>query len=179
MFEALRWVGAIARPECPLTTSEQMVLVALIAHVNARSGACFPGRARLAACAHVSDSTVKRALKRLKELGLVRVTLAGGGRGRRTHYELDPSPPNWAALREAHGLPASGWRRTPKIKGAAWPSRNRVKGALRKGVTLPAPVTVGDQELTPRVSESPPDRPAPHEIDAIMRGLFEPKERAA
>lgn len=66
---------------------QKFVLLMLANYCDAEGGSCFPSVARLAADTGMSDSSVKRALRRLRDYsGLIQVTPGGGARSNR--YQL-------------------------------------------------------------------------------------------
>mgnify|MGYP000582199657 CR=1 FL=1 len=62
---------------------------AVLRTLAAHHGHCM-SQAELASLAFCSQSSVKRALKRLEQQGLVKFTHNNRGRGRKTTYELKP-----------------------------------------------------------------------------------------
>eukprot|EP00873_Tetraselmis_striata_P040195 jgi/Tetstr1/460459/TSEL_005718.t1 len=70
-----------------LTPTEVRVGIVLCGYINARSGRAWPTVGTLAAAAVTSDSSTKRALRKLELLGLIAVHRKGG-RGNPNYYEL-------------------------------------------------------------------------------------------
>ena len=71
-----------------LDCHEKFVLLMLANYCDAEGGSCFPSVGRLAADTGVSESSVRRALKRLRDYsGLIQITLGGGAKSNR--YQLD------------------------------------------------------------------------------------------
>jgi predicted ArsR family transcriptional regulator len=68
--------------EC-LSARDLLVLLALVEHAD-DDGVCWPGQERLAQMTRVNSRTVRRALKRLEQIGLIQRTRRwaedGGGR---------------------------------------------------------------------------------------------------
>jgi hypothetical protein len=74
-------VDAAFRTEAQLDASAHAVLVALAYHSNGE-GRCWPTNATLCRETRLAEQTVRRALRRLAEAGLVTVDNACGGRGK-------------------------------------------------------------------------------------------------
>lgn len=80
------WMLALG-VDARLTPAEVRVGIVLCGYINARSGRAWPTVATLAAAAVTSDSSTKRALRKLELLGLIAVHRKGG-RGNPNYYEL-------------------------------------------------------------------------------------------
>ncbi len=80
-----RWTDAVWNegPEDPI---ERYVLLRIADRAD-RSGFCFPSLASIASDTRLSESTIKRALRRLATEGWITFT-PGSGRGKRSHYQL-------------------------------------------------------------------------------------------
>ena len=63
------------------------VAAAISSHINASTGEAWPSRARLAAIVGTTEREVSRAIKRLRELGLLEVA-SGAGRGKTSRYRV-------------------------------------------------------------------------------------------
>ena len=70
-----------------LALAAKAVLLALISH--AKDGECWPSHALLAHETGTSQSTVKRALRTLRQRGFVSIHTRQHGQKRRSHYLLD------------------------------------------------------------------------------------------
>src|SRR6187399_1436327 len=68
------------------------VLIALAFHANEFSGKCFPGLERLTLFTCLSRSTVQRAIKDLKQLGLITV-IPGSGKKSSSYLLKIPGVP--------------------------------------------------------------------------------------
>jgi DNA-binding Lrp family transcriptional regulator len=79
--------AAWASVELGATTAELLVALAIADHANA-AGVSWPGRTRLAEQTGLSASTVKRAVGRLRTLGVLETVAGGIGRGKLTRYRL-------------------------------------------------------------------------------------------
>ena len=71
-----------------LTKTQRLILVAISDAADHGGGRAFPGHERLQRIAGTSRRWLQISLRRLQALGLLRVTRAGRGRGRRTYYRL-------------------------------------------------------------------------------------------
>lgn len=87
-----RWAGALAA-RTDLTPAARLVAWALAERADNKTGAVWRGasRAVLGAAAGVKPDTVTRALKELRDLDVLVITLAGGGTTP-TRYRLIPHP---------------------------------------------------------------------------------------
>ena len=54
-----------------LTASEKIVVTALLLHRNQKSGACYPGIARISRLSSLSVRTVKRVISSLEKKGII------------------------------------------------------------------------------------------------------------
>lgn len=80
-----RWTDAVwtGGPADPI---ERYVLLRIADRAD-RSGCCFPSLASIASDTRLSESTIKRALRRLASEGWLTFT-PGNGRGKRSHYQI-------------------------------------------------------------------------------------------
>ena len=99
----------------PLTAAEKIVLLRLADFASDDGGSVFPGIARVAADCRLSRRAVMKALKRLKDLGLV-VTLQRGAGTHTSQRWLNVSKLHAAAGSAPRAL-SNGAPRAPKPSG--------------------------------------------------------------
>jgi hypothetical protein len=92
-WSAMRWAAPITSgiDGAPLSTSAKTVLLILAEMAGARSNACWPSVATLAARSCIAERTARTALRELEQRGLIRAEIAAGRRTSR--YTLDVSNP--------------------------------------------------------------------------------------
>lgn len=175
------WEAALCGSK--LSAAERWVLLRLTHYASLSPDRCaYPKRATLVFDTGLSESTIKRALRRFAETGLVRVAQRGGGRGIATRFELAEKPP-LELLHERPAAARSGWQRTPKTGPLVtrFGGRKRVTEDRRNRVTRDPHLSLSriDQiPLPPRraVRRAPvPDDPGAWSLasacDELMRGF--------
>jgi hypothetical protein len=92
-WSAMRWAAPIALgvDGVPLSTPAKTVLLILAEMAGARSNACWPSVATIAARACVAERTARATLRELEQRGLIRTEIAAGRRTSR--YLLNVSNP--------------------------------------------------------------------------------------
>jgi len=80
-IDCLRWAFELQLGDLPCKS----ILIALANHADDRNWHCFPSLGRLAYVAGCSESTARRALKKLEFLGLI---VRGRRKGRSDYFEL-------------------------------------------------------------------------------------------
>lgn len=83
-----------------------LVYLVLSRHVD-KDGVCFPSQATIAKKAGISESTVKRALSELRDLGLVEVSVEITDTGRRNTYLLHSSKRGSGHSDPTHQVPVT------------------------------------------------------------------------
>lgn len=155
-FYATTWARHLIESH-DLRAGEQLVLLTLADHANRDTGFAWPGRSRLIAATHLSESTVKRAVRRLRDL-IPAHDRPGGG----IVWLFPPDPTAQIAdpsrvLADPPKVIHTGVTLTPPKLST--PGSHRPRGGSHRtggGVTL-TPKPVKNQQLTtaPQVSEHP------------------------
>ncbi len=160
--------------ELDLERNEKDVLEVLAWHANA-DGICWPSKARIMYTKNLSESTVKRTLRSLKEMGLISVEAhAEGGRGKTPLYCIHPE-------KGAKKTPFNEWKEGQNKGGQddqKGVTENRKGGQNSvKGVAAAAPepsVEPRTENRQPTVSEAAAPLASPH-TENVLQQLLSPK----
>jgi len=94
------WIErAVIKTMAPRIGARGIAVYALLASMADRRQRCFPSQGYIARCLGCSPSTVSRAVRRLSELGLIRI----GRKGFHFTYELLKAGPVTGTSRSSHG----------------------------------------------------------------------------
>ena len=99
-----------------LTPTCQRMLGYLVAHAGPDGTFAMTNRA-LGKALGISESTAKRALRHLKEVGLIELVAEGGGRGNPSRYRIvrtrsepvHPLPGSYAPISNPRSFPSDKW----------------------------------------------------------------------
>ncbi len=147
-----------------LERNDKDVLEVLAWHANA-DGICWPSKARIMYRTGMSEATVKRSLRSLKEQGLVSVEAhAEGGRGRTPLYKVRPEK----GVKKA---PFDEWLKgvRPDAKGG----QNELKG-VRAVTPEPSVKNLQEEPSSPKGSDEPTKDRITLLVDRCREMDFEP-----
>lgn len=167
-----------------LTKNEQDVMEVLAWHSNA-DGVCWPSKARIMHTKKLSESTVKRTLKSLKDKGLLSVEAhADGGRGRTPLYRLHPEK----GARKTPFKEFAAALRKRKKEGQAEPlsddkggqrDTERGSGGTGKGVRAATPEPTRNRQHEPSDSEENPDGSSSGDRRGVSAAAGPPEQEEA
>ena len=140
----LDWQRALL--SAPLTAAERMIAVALSLRINSKTGTAWPSLDRLAADTCQSLSVAKRAIRRLRKLGLLIVERVKG-RANRYRLAFAGQPTRGSTTTDT---PASSDPPTPA-------SRDPLKGEVERAKTPQTPASGGEAIFEDITVEAPTD----------------------
>ena len=87
-----KYMKALTRHDLPLRANERAVALVIFMYADMKTLTCFPSIAEISRRARVSPRTVFQAIKKLEELGFVKVTKRHrtGGKYACNHYDFNP-----------------------------------------------------------------------------------------
>jgi len=108
--------NGVSKAQSGLSPTDQRMLGYLVAHVGPDGTFAMTNRA-LAKALGISESTAKRALRHLQEVGLIELVAEGGGRGNPSRYRIvrtrsepvHPLPGSYALIGKPRSLASDKW----------------------------------------------------------------------
>ena len=82
---------ALTRPELDLRANERLVALVILSFAGKQTLTCYPSIDEISRRANVSRNTVCRTIKKLRDLGLIKVTKRkqAGGKFERSLYDFN------------------------------------------------------------------------------------------
>jgi len=164
-YDATRAVWDYTRKRDDLSSAELLVLLDLADRQNPQTAQLNPSIKRMADDCHCSEATIKRAVVRLTELGLIRVT-SGGGRVANRYVLVIPTVAQSELAQSERGSSVN-----PQVaRDDARDSSPRATNKQRTFEKEPAPNRGADLRLV--VSKQPdydPAAAAMHEVTSHFR----------